>query len=292
MEKQLSSQGYYATPEVAHGCRMLLAARDHGIPAVALLTGPPGAGKTALGEAMARAIGARHMYHMCHAWTDADELFVGVHVPAAVAGCAEQVERPGVLAQIAEASHHEDVVLVLDEIDKAPEHVEALLLDWLQSGRVAVGPCRHLTTRVDRLVVLLTSNGMRQHTAALISRCRRMHISPIPAAIAADIVSQRYGWPARLVRAVAKAGEFLRQFDPSGGTPVVVRELARAACEIMHAGCAEDVACSLMACFGPPSASDWPGLRINGGAPLAKLSSIAANIHSILITIRGGGVRA
>lgn len=290
MEKQLTANGYYATPEVAHGCRMLMVARDHGIPAVALLTGPPGAGKTALGEALAAAIHARHMYHMCHAWSDADELFVGVHVPAAVAGQADQVERLGVLAQAAQASQHEDVVLVVDEMDKAPEHVEALFLDWLQSGRVPIGPCRHITTRFTNLIVLITSNGVRQHSAALLSRCRRMHISPVPTAIAADIVAQRYGWPGRLVRAIAKAGEYIRQYDPAGATPVVIRELARAAAEIMHAASAEDVGCSLMACFGPTSPADWPGLRDNMDV-IAKIKSFAANIHSILLAVRGG-VRA
>lgn len=275
--------GYYATPEVAHGCRMLLVARDHGIPAVALLTGPPGAGKTALGEALAKAIGARHMYHMCHAWTDADELFVGIHVPAAVAGEAAQVERPGVLAQVAQATQHEDVVLVLDELDKAPEHVEALLLDWLQSGRVPIGPCRHITTRFEHLVVLITSNGVRPHSAALVSRCRRMHISPVPTAIAADIVAQRHGWPGRLVRCVAKAGEYIRQYDPSGATPIVVRELGRAAAEVMHAGSAEDVACSLMACFGPPRLADWPEFDHQAAA---KIKSIAANVYSLLLGVR------
>lgn len=286
MEKQLTANGYYATPEVAHGCRMLMVARDHGIPAVALLTGPPGAGKTALGEALAAAIHARHMYHMCHAWSDADELFVGIHVPAAVAGQAEHVERPGVLAQAAQASQDGDVVLVLDELDKSPEHVEALLLDWLQAGRVQLGPCRHITTNWSNLIVLITSNGVRQHSPALISRCRRMHISPVPTAIAADIVAQRYGWPGRLVRAIAKAGEYIRQYDSAGATPVVIRELARAAAEIMHAASAEDVGCSLMACFGPASPADWPVFRASPDV-LAKIKSIAANIYSILLAARG-----
>lgn len=213
VDRLLRAVGYEPTAEVAQAVAFLLTpARRYGARAL-FVSGPAGAGKTALAEALARATRAPFFYALLHDWSGADDLFGGVDVAAAVAGAAEHVREHGVLRLAAEASHrNEFVVLCLDELDKAQEAVEGLLLDFLQSGRVPIRPGVHLQARLDRLAVVLTSNGARPHTEPLLRRCRRLRMRPLPAELMARLVEQRVGCPAgvatlavRLAVAVALA---------------------------------------------------------------------------------------
>ena len=173
-----------------------------GLPAL-LLEGPPGAGKSALAGAVARATGRRLIVYQAHAWSDADELFVGVDVGSAVAGEAASVRQDGVLAVAARASHEgAGCVLLIDELDKAQERAEALLLDWLQSGRVPVAPGRHLSTRPSGCLVLITSNAAREHSAALADRVGRVWMDPLPVEVQVRLMAERSGHPEGLVRAL------------------------------------------------------------------------------------------
>lgn len=159
-----------------------------------LLLGPPGSGKTYSAERFAQQRNAKALFYQCHAWTDADELFVGVNIQAAVAGEAEKVWQEGVLAQTARfTAAGQEVVLILDELDKAPERVEALLLDFLQSGRVPIKPGEHLIADLDLLWVFITSNQVRTHSGALMRRCKRFFLEQMrPERIAQILEAQGY----------------------------------------------------------------------------------------------------
>jgi len=217
----LALAGALARPAGAAGARALL------------LEGPPGAGKSALAEAAARVLGAPLVVGQLHAWSDADELFVGVDVAAAVAGDAAAVRQDGVLAVAARSSQeHPMTVLLLDEVDKTPERAEALLLDWLQSGRVPVAPGRHLVTRHERLLVVLTSNGQRPLGDALLRRCRRVVMAPLPADQQAGLVAARarcaLGVARLLVRLAHEVGE-------ATGAVISLQEITHAAAELVVA---------------------------------------------------------
>jgi MoxR-like ATPase len=190
---------------------------------VALIEGSPGVGKTWLAQCYAAAIGARYIYTLLHSWSDDQELFAGVDIVAAVAGDSARVHRPGVIAIAAEASQHGHAVLCLDEIDKAPERVEGLLLDVLQTGRVPVRPGQHLQARLDHLTVILTSNGERPLGDALLRRCRRVRMQPLTVDEQDRIVGATIDAPAGVVKIAGKAARAIAQAE--GNAALSVQEL-------------------------------------------------------------------
>jgi MoxR-like ATPase len=229
---------YHPHPTSAQAIRALLSQQGGGARAL-LVTGAPGTGKTALAEHIASAHGAPFHYTLLHSWSGADDLFAGVNVPAAVAGDAERVHQPGVLALVSEASHqHPLVVLCLDELDKAPDSVEALLLDWLQSGRVPVRPGEHLTTRLDRVLVVITSNGQRPHTDALLRRCRRLRMPPMADDLRVRLAQERSGAPAGMVRLLDRACQLVAKSE--GNEALSLQEISHACREAWEVACSAD----------------------------------------------------
>lgn len=158
-----------------------------------ILEGPPGTGKTFFTECLASAWGARFLYYLCHNWSSDEELLMGVNVGRVSAGVKnpEDAYTPGILTRAAQISVRQMAVICLDEVDKAPQKVEALLLDFLQHARVALPNGQIIRGVPDNLIIGLTTNGVRPLMEATLRRCFRITMQFLPPHVEAEIIKKK-----------------------------------------------------------------------------------------------------
>jgi MoxR-like ATPase len=243
-----------------------------------LLEGPPGCGKSALAEAVAKATGASFLMYQCHSWTDAADLFVGVDVASAVAGDASRVRQDGILAATAKESHLRKTVLLLDELDKAPERAENLLLDWLQSGRVPVAPGQQLATDLSTVMIFITSNAVRPLSDALLRRVRRVSMEPLSFEKECELMQARTQLPSGLVTLTWKAAKAVSIHE--GNKALSIQEGVRLLAELALSANIGDVRESL---------AGWAA-RTEKGRKYALKADEAIPLWGELRRVKGGGV--
>lgn len=176
----LLAQWYQPRPADTAAAKWLVAGAVKGTRTL-LVEGVPGAGKTALGEALAEGQGWTLVFYQCHSWSSDQEMFRSIDVAAAVRGDADHVEQDGCLVTAVKRSLTGPVLLILDEVDKASDRVDGALLDFLQSGRIPLPGGATLQGNVDHLRVVITTNGCRELNPALVRRCRRLVMNQLPA---------------------------------------------------------------------------------------------------------------
>jgi len=177
-----------------------------------LLSGQPGTGKTAYAEWFAQQMNAQYLYTLCHSWLSDEDFFNVLDVAAIAVGVQQREDAwtPGILRMAVEASMQGPVVLCIDEIDKTSSRAEALLLDFLQNGRVPLPDHRLIQAKQENLYVVLTSNGQRQLSDALLRRLFRLEVPFLPEGIEADLIRKATGAPMPVIKLVQRLVKLLR----------------------------------------------------------------------------------
>jgi MoxR-like ATPase len=175
-QRALEVAGYLAGDSTALVCYL---AERLGKPV--LVEGPAGVGKTELAKALSRATNRRLIRLQCYEGLDeAKALYewnyrkqlLRIQVEASDAGWQEVKDEEFLLSRplLTAISEEEPVVLLIDEIDKADQEFEAMLLEVLSDFQVSIPELGVVTARSQPLV-LLTSNNSRELTEALKRRC-------------------------------------------------------------------------------------------------------------------------
>jgi MoxR-like ATPase len=150
-----------------------------------LLEGPAGVGKTELAKALAAIGGVALIRLQCYEGLDAAHALYDWDYPRQLLTARVQLEKEGESAQagrlyteayiierpLLQALRAEPApVLLIDEIDRADEEFEALLLEFLSEFQITVPELGTIRAKAPPIVVL-TSNRTRDLSDALRRRC-------------------------------------------------------------------------------------------------------------------------
>ncbi len=191
-----------------------------------LLEGEAGVGKTEAAKALARVLGSRlirlqcyeglDVAHAVYEWNYSRQL---LHIRAAQEGAVSEEELFGpeflIRRPLLEAVESpEQVVLLIDEIDRADEEFEAFLLEVLSDFQITIPEIGTISAAAHKPAVVLTSNRTRELHDALKRRCLYHWIGHPALEREIEIVKVRVpGVPDRLAAQAAAFVRGLRRLD-------------------------------------------------------------------------------
>lgn len=194
--------------------------------------GEPGTGKTALAQALAEITGAELIRLQCHDGIDASQALYDWDFPRQLlhlraletAAGADKLDVDAVESSlydkkfllqrpILRALQTTPSVLLIDEVDRADEALEAVLLETLAEWQVSVPEVGTFTTKTPPYVVL-TSNNTRDLSAALKRRCLHLFLDYPTAERELEIVrSKNTGLPDALAQQLVGIVRGLRELE-------------------------------------------------------------------------------
>jgi MoxR-like ATPase len=181
LQQRLDAAGYIAEDSLAMALTLAI-----DLQRPLLLEGEAGVGKTEVGKALARVLGARLIRLQCYEGLDAgaaiyewnyQRQLLAIRAHEAEGMKADAVERHVFTEEyllrrplLDAISQEQAPVLLIDEIDRADEEFEAYLLEVLSDFQVTIPELGTIAAKAVPHVVL-TSNGTRALSDALRRRC-------------------------------------------------------------------------------------------------------------------------
>jgi len=194
-----------------------------------MLVGAPGTGKTFFAECFARGRQAQHIFVPCHPWLTNEEINQGIDIGRVAVGVnhADEAYLDGQVLKAVKATQHSEVVLVLDEVEKAGTRFYALILDFLQHGRVPDARHHFHQANLENLFVVLTANAEGEIPEAVKRRCFRVDMEFLPESVETDVLRKSTGASGGACRLAVRMANAIRTRGESKPSLQELRELLR-----------------------------------------------------------------
>jgi len=224
-----------------------------------LVEGEPGCGKTELAKALAEALGTELIRLQCYEGLDASKALYEWDYPRQLVAIRllegslspEEIEREiysekyllkRPLLRAAMSNSQKPPVLLIDEVDRADEEFEALLLEFLSEFQITIPEIGSIRAS-KKPIVILTSNRTREVGDGLRRRCLYLYLSYPDRDRELEIVRRRVpGISEKLAAQVVDAVRVIRSIDGIAKKPGISEtiEWARALKELGFEELSED----------------------------------------------------